>query len=123
MLNLLNMLRTREIVNPVYLDDRLNIIAQDHSNDMAQNNFFSHTNLNNEGPGQRARKFGFSGAIGENVAQSSSLIEAHLSLQRSAAHFENSISKIWTRVGIGINQTAFGQYLVTFEFSSRDITL
>lgn len=114
MLDLLNLLRTREIIDPVYIDSKLTDIAQSHSNDMRDKGYFSHTNLAGEGPGERAKKFGFTGAIGENIAESSSLIEAHLSLQRSAAHFENSISKIWTRVGIGISETTFGQYLVTF---------
>lgn len=41
---------------------------------MNMNNYFSHNNLAGEGPGQRARKRGFYGAIGENVALSSSLI-------------------------------------------------
>lgn len=54
---------------------------------MALNNYFSHNNLKGEGPGERAKNFGFFFAIGENVAQSASLTEAHLSLQRSAAHF------------------------------------
>lgn len=39
------MLRMREIVNPVYLDARLTAIAQEHSDDMAANNYFSHSNL------------------------------------------------------------------------------
>lgn len=47
---------------------------------MKKNNYFSHINLQGEGPGERAKRFGFSGAIGENIAQSSTLTEAHLSL-------------------------------------------
>jgi uncharacterized protein YkwD len=71
---LLNLLRTQSIINPVYLDDKLSQIAQAHSDDMRKFNYFSHTNLANEGPANRARKFGFYGAIGENIVQSDSLI-------------------------------------------------
>lgn len=51
MLTLLNLLRTKQIINPVYVDKKLTEIAQNHSNDMALNNYFSHNNLKGEGPG------------------------------------------------------------------------
>lgn len=68
------------------LDDQLNLIAQFHSDDMNKNNFFSHTSLNGDGPGQRAKKYNFTNSIGENIAQANSLTEAHLNLERSADH-------------------------------------
>jgi uncharacterized protein YkwD len=74
MLTLLNLLRTQSIIDPVYLDDKLSQIAQSHSDDMRKFNYFSHINIANEGPAHRAIKFGFFGAIGENIVQSDLLI-------------------------------------------------
>lgn len=51
LLDLLNILRTREIIDPVYIDSKLTEIAQAHSNDMRNQGYFSHTNLAGEGPG------------------------------------------------------------------------
>lgn len=47
---------------------------------MARKNYFSHTSLNGDGPGDRARKMGFYNSIGENIAQARYLTEAHLGL-------------------------------------------
>jgi uncharacterized protein YkwD len=58
----------------VYLDEKLTSLAQDHTDDMKKNSYFSHNNLYGEGAGQRAKKKQFYGAIGENVALSNSLI-------------------------------------------------
>lgn len=88
---------------------------------MKSRNYFSHSSPNGDGPSQRAKMFNFSGSIGENIAQSNSLAEAHLGLERSAGHLENSVNPDWTRVGIGISMTGIGQYIVTFEFSTRDL--
>lgn len=103
------------------MDDDLNAIAQSHSEDMNKRNYFSHTSPEGLGPGERARKMNFTGSIGENIAQSNSLTEAHLGLERSASHLENSVSKSWSRVGVGITPTRNEQYIVAFEFSSRDL--
>lgn len=58
----------------------MNKIAQFHSDDMAQNNYFSHNSPNGDGPGERAKKMGFMSSIGENIAQARYLTEAHLGL-------------------------------------------
>lgn len=80
MLTLLNGLRKKHAVAPLELSDELNRIAQNHSDDMARNNYFSHSSLNGDGPGDRAKKMGFYNSIGENIAQARYLTEAHLGL-------------------------------------------
>ena len=50
--------------SPVSLDNHLNQISQAHSVDMAQNNYFSHTNLQGESPGDRAIRSGFNDPVG-----------------------------------------------------------
>ena len=83
---LLNSLRQKYSQLPVVMDDLLNQIAQAHSDDMKTNNYFSHTSLNGNGPGARAKKFNFTNSVGENIAKAFSLTEAHLGLERSAGH-------------------------------------
>lgn len=67
-------------VEHLYLDDHLNEISQNHADDMVKRNFFAHNNLEGEGPGTRAKKYGFEEQVGENLAMSATLIETHLSL-------------------------------------------
>ena len=71
---------------------------------MATKSYFSHINPSGDGPKERAREVGIRCAVGENIARSRTLIEAHLSLLRSGLHLDNNVNKLWTRVGIGIKQ-------------------
>ena len=98
----------------MYLDDELNRIAQAHADDMNLNNYLSHTDRMGRSPGQRAKDMGFTDSIGENIAHSTSLTEVHLNLERSAIHLENTVSPMWTRVGIGISRNAKGEYYVAY---------
>jgi len=51
------------------------------------------------------------------------LTEAHLSLERSAAHLENSLEGMWTRVGIGLKQDKSGIWIIVLVFGSRDLKM
>lgn len=61
--NLLNILRFIELVHLVSLDNKLNEIAQAHSEDMRDYDYFGHINKAGEGPEERIKKFNYSGAI------------------------------------------------------------
>lgn len=102
-------------------DDDLNIMAQMHTNDMIARSFVGHVNPSGENVAARARKYGFTGPIGENIAVSSNLTNAHLSLERSPAHLMNSVKSGWTRVGFGIEKNQRGSFVVTVLFSSRNM--
>ena len=56
---LVNIERVKQGISPLLYDDALADIARDHSNDMATFNYFSHTNLNGEGPTDRAIESGY----------------------------------------------------------------
>ena len=67
-------------VAPLAWDDALAVVARSHSTDMAEHHFFSHTNLQGEGPTERAARHGYlirkdlgggwySEGIGENINQ------------------------------------------------------
>jgi len=75
--NLVNLERTKRGLKKLSYSIDLEKVAKSHSEDMAKNNFFSHTNLNGENPTKRALKMGipvqkqrggiiFKG-IGENI--------------------------------------------------------
>lgn len=81
--------------------------ARKHSKDMAENQFFSHTNLAGKSAADRMRddQISFTSA-GENLAygQSSSIF-AHQGLMNSRGHRENILQHSYTELGTGI---AFG---------------
>jgi len=67
-------------IAPLAWDDALAVVARDHSTDMAEHHFFSHTNPQGEGPTERAQRMGYptrkdlgggwySEGIGENINQ------------------------------------------------------
>lgn len=121
MLDLTNALRKKYAVEPLYIDENLNLIAQAHAEDMMKNNYFSHTDLSGGSPQDRAAKAGFKGMIGENLANSYSLTEAHLMLERSAAHLSNTVRPSWMRMGIGISLNKESLINVVHLFSERDL--
>lgn len=104
MLGLMNTVRAQQNIGlgSLTLDATLNTVAQGHSADMIKRNFFSHTNPDGLGPGERARKVGFTARVGENIAMGQTLTQMHKNLMNSPGHFNNTINKDWTRTGVGI---------------------
>jgi uncharacterized protein YkwD len=79
-LSLTNNERSNNGVAPLIWDDRLALVARDHSEDMAQNSYIDHINLQGEDPTARAIRHGYSvhkeigggwysEGIGENIAE------------------------------------------------------
>ncbi|ABR54655.1 SCP-like extracellular [Methanococcus vannielii SB] len=116
-------------LNAFILDERLNKIAQDHSNDMVKNNYFSHTSLDGKSPTDRAVSAGydvkkslgngyFAIGIGENIAKmptgnvlgighvsndAQSVAKATVDAwMNSPGHRANILSSRYTRIGIGV---------------------
>jgi len=56
---LVNAERTSQGLQPLQYDTQLADIAREHSKDMAVNNYFSHTNLEGQGPTERAKAAGY----------------------------------------------------------------
>ena len=115
----LNDLRNSVGSNNVVLDPILNNVAQRHSQDMAANNFFSHTNLNGKNANQRLLDIGIRTANAENIALSFSLSSAHLNLRNSPGHYANSINPTYSKVGFGIALNNQGQLLLTVVFTEN----
>jgi uncharacterized protein YkwD len=123
-------------------DSSLAIIAQEHSMDMAQNKFFSHTNLNGEDPTMRAIRHGYnvrkelaggwySEGIAENIGEMptgnvigigyvshdpESIATAQVqSWMGSPGHIANILDPQYDRIGVGVAYDGF-YYLSTQDF-------
>ncbi|MBD3360685.1 hypothetical protein GF366_02685, partial [Candidatus Peregrinibacteria bacterium] len=105
----------------IVMSMELNNLAQSHSEDMAENIFFGHINLQNQSPEDRRLAEGIKTYIGENIAQDVSIPFAHNGLMRSAVHRKNILEEDWTRVGLGIALSE-GYLFITEEFSGSEIT-
>lgn len=100
----------------------LNTVAQEHSSDMAKNNYFSHNNLKKQSPEDRRIAAKIQTPVSENIAKDVSVKFAHQGLMRSASHRSNILGKDWSKIGIGIAKKN-GYFYVSEEFSTSPLTL
>lgn len=85
-------------------DDKVKITARKHSDDMAGQNYFSHTNLNGESPFDRMKQDDILFSLaGENLAMGQmSSIFAHEGLMNSKGHRENILQPGFRLLGVGV---------------------
>lgn len=116
LLDLLNAERAKVNLPALSLNDTLNKMAQYHSDDMSAKDYFAHDGPGGETLGDRAKQFGWSKGVGENIASNGSLEGAHNGLFWSAGHRANMLGK-WSVVGFGVAKAAKGNnMLVTQNF-------
>ncbi|MGE7758766.1 CAP domain-containing protein [Peribacillus sp. NPDC097895] len=102
--DLTNASRVNHDLSVLSWDKQVKVTAQDHSEDMAVNQYFNHTNLEGESPFDRMEddqiKFRMAG---ENLAagQNSSIF-AHEGLMNSIGHRENKLQKDFESLGVGV---------------------
>jgi len=122
LVDLINQERQKQNLQEVELSSELNSkIAQTHADDMAENNYFAHVNLQGKSPSDRRVDAGITTAVGENIAKDTNLMMVHLGLMRSATHRQNILDPDWKRVGIGIAELD-GFLIISEEFSTNEIT-
>ena len=82
--------------------DALAKAALDHSNDMQQNDYFSHTGLNGSQFSERVIDAGFEGSpVGENIASGYQTLEAVLQgWMESSGHCTNIMNGNATHIGV-----------------------
>ena len=117
LLNYTNQARKKHGVPPVVSTNELNKLAQEHSKDMADNNYFSHNNKQGQSPDDRRIAIGIKTPTSENIAKDISVAFAHNGLMRSASHRSNILQEDWTTVGLGLAKKG-GYLYVTEEFST-----
>lgn len=102
--DLTNAARVHHNVPPVAWESTIRGTAYKHSLDMAEKNYFNHTNLSGESPFDRMSVDGIDYSIaGENLAygQSSSIF-AHEGLMNSIGHRKNLLTQDFTLLGVGV---------------------
>ncbi|WP_052654675.1 CAP domain-containing protein [Planococcus massiliensis] len=92
-----------------------------HSQDMAENDYFSHTNLAGQSPFDRMGDDGITFFVaGENLAYGQyNSIFAHEGLMNSAGHRENIVKRDFGYLGIGVAYNSENQPYYTENFFNR----
>ena len=91
LLKLINKQRKVYGVPPVVLDEKLNLLAQNHATDMGVYNYAQHVNLQGENSAARAKKMNIYSPIGENIAVNEDIEYAQFRLDRSPAHLLTTV--------------------------------
>lgn len=100
---LVNMERRINKLYDLAWDDRLFAAARAHSDDMATQDYFSHTSLDGRTPGDRITAAGYPwNACGENIAAGYSTPEAAMQAwMNSPGHRANILSSTFCDIGVG----------------------
>lgn len=122
LLSLINKDRAAHGLPPVAISNGLNLIAQAHSQNMVNLNFFGHVNPAGESPDDRRIKANYPASIRENLAKATTLDGVEMGLMRSPVHRAAIIDPDMTRVGIGIAKNSEGYIFATQNFSAEPIT-
>lgn len=105
------------------LDTALNTLAQARTDDMAQQNYFSHWDKEGRDVNDLRGRYGVNQIVSENMAKEVSPEFAEVGLMRSAIHRDNLLSNDWTRLGIGISKNSDGTYMFVQLFSEDPLDL
>ncbi|ANU24418.1 CAP-associated domain-containing protein [Planococcus donghaensis] len=102
-------------------DSETKITARKHSEDMAENQYFSHTNLAGQSPFDRMKEDGISFYVaGENLAYGQySSVFAHEGLMNSLGHRENIVKPDFGFLGVGTAFNEENQPYYTANFFNR----
>ncbi len=100
---LVNIERSRFGLDPLQIDSQLNQAAQVHSENMAYQDFFSHTGRDGSRASDRIRAAGYDkGYTGENIAAGQTTPEAVVAAwMGSAGHRENILRDGFDEIGVG----------------------
>lgn len=103
--DLTNATRVNHGLNALVWDEGAREPARAHSTDMAENQFFSHTNLADQTFSDRLIEAGITFRLaGENLAYGQfSSIFAHQGLMNSIGHRENILHSGFMKIGIGVD--------------------
>jgi uncharacterized protein YkwD len=109
---LVNQERQIHQLPPLQEDSRLHDAALGHSEDMAQNNYFSHTSQDNRSPGDRITQAGYAwSTYGENIAAGYSTPAAVVEgWMNSDGHRANILRSSFCDIGVGLAYSAASSY-------------
>jgi uncharacterized protein YkwD len=98
---------------PLTMNPALRCASRNHSKDMAVNDFFSHTNLQNQSPFERMQLAGYSySAAGENIAAGNATAAATMQQWMSSdGHCANIMNPSFQELGVGYHPGgSYGHY-------------
>ncbi|MDD2627282.1 MAG: CAP domain-containing protein [Clostridia bacterium] len=115
LLKLINDYRAKNGVKPLSFGVTLNKISKMKSDDMVQNDYFSHTSPKYGTPFEMMKNNGLNyKSAGENIAGNPSLDKAMDSWINSEGHRKNILSSSFNYIGIGITESPkYGNVIVT----------
>ena len=103
--DLANAARAEAGCGPLEVDGRLFAAAQAHSDDMATQDYFSHTSLDGRTFDDRIREAGYPSPGGENIAQGQRSAQAvHDAWMDSEGHRANILNCSFTAIGVGLHE-------------------
>ena len=110
------------------VDADLSRAAREHSEDMHDRNFFSHTNPDGQGPSARAAEAGYDGGgAGENIGwiggfsvpdPQARATSHHNNLWDSDGHQQNFMSNAYNEIGVGYDYGAYTYGSTTYPGST-----
>jgi uncharacterized protein YkwD len=119
MLDLVNAERTKAGLGPLLADDRLRDVARQHSLEMFQRDYFSHTSPTTGSPFDRMHAAGIDFLVaGENLAYAPNVEVAHTGLMNSPGHRANILRPEFGRVGIGVIRSPAQGSMFSQEFTN-----
>jgi uncharacterized YkwD family protein len=105
MIKLVNEARAQNNLPALKVDTSLASVARTKSQDMMDNNYFSHNSPKYGSPFDMMKSFGIKYVqAGENIAGNQTVPAAHNALMNSPGHRKNILSPDFTHVGIGITK-------------------
>jgi uncharacterized protein YkwD len=118
MLNLINGERAKAGQRQLTENTKLLNLAQIYAQSMASTLRFSHVDVYNNGPEERAKNQNIIYTyLGENLAIAPDIETAHNSLMNSASHRRNVVSPNYHQIGIASYLLSTGSIIVVEEFS------
>ncbi len=120
MFNLINQARSQAKVPALQIDMELTKVARIKSQDMIDNNYFSHNSPKYGSPFDMMKSFGINYVhAGENIAGNQTVQAAHTALMNSPGHRKNILSTDYTYIGIGIKKGGPYGMMFTQQFISK----
>lgn len=119
--NLVNQQRVNNGLAALTMNEAVRTVARNHSQDMVDRNFFSHTNPDGDSPFDRLAHAGITYSwAGENIAMnqgySNPAETAVTGWMESTGHRENILRPQFTQTGMGIAESTDGAYYFTQVF-------
>lgn len=117
MVDLINKERKQEGLPPLKVIANMTNTARLKSQDMVENNYFSHESPKYGSPFDMLKRYGISySTAGENIVCSETVDGAHRMLMESPGQRDNILSKEYTQIGVGVVKSGACGKMFTQQF-------